>query len=219
MLKALISRFETSISLCLLPVALSVASGCCSKTVKELEGEVRIKNERINDLAEDLAQAKDDYKKLEASKESQHERQSKNIVEQFEGVISESEKLYRNEIARLKSNIEEIKKEHEDRIAKNGDLHRSKVAQLEGDISNLRLELGATQRERLAVQEALDRQPRIEAVKSTRRLNDIGLLIFINLILFAVTLVLAYKYRTARKLITQFVIQRASELRRIGAKP
>jgi|GEM_PF-2608228 len=114
--------------------------------------------------------------------------------------------------------IEQLKREFEDRLVKSEELHRSKISQLEGEIANLRLELGAIQREKLALQEMVDREPRVQSANSARREYDTLVLGFMIAILIALLMFVLQKYRSVQDRLNLLVMQQTSELRRIGAK-
>ncbi len=114
--------------------------------------------------------------------------------------------------------IEDIKREYEERQANAEELHRSKLAQLESEISNLRLELGSVQREKIALQELLEREPRIEAANSTRRGYDTIVFGVMIAALIAMLLFVVYRYRSVQDRLNLLTMQQASELRRIGAR-
>ena len=88
--------------------------------------------------------------------------------------------------------------------------------QLDADIATLRLELGAIQREKLALQETIDREPRIETAK--RQHFQIELVVMAVLLLVTLLLLgyVAFRYRGVRDRLHHLTMERVSELRIIG---
>jgi hypothetical protein len=115
--------------------------------------------------------------------------------------------------------IEDAKKEFEDRLAKAEELHRLKVDQLESEIAKLRLELGSAQREKIALREINEREPRISAANSARKGYDLMVMGVLLILLIAVLLYVVFRYRSVHDRLNLLVMQQSSELRRIGANP
>ena len=86
---------------------------------------------------------------------------------QVEGYRAELEKVKVNtsrdaaeQIAALKRLHDSELKSFDDHAVRTDETHRKQAAQLEGTISSQQLELGAVRREKLALQELVDREPR-----------------------------------------------------------
>jgi len=140
--------------------------------------------------------------------------QIKDLKQQIEDMKSEKSKG--DQSAEIR--IAEAKKTYEDQLAKVKELHLQKITLLDHEISDLRLELGSVQREKIAVQEINDRGPRIAAAHSARKEYDLMVLGVLLVILIAVLLYVVFRYRSVHDRLNLLVMQQSSELRRIGAK-
>lgn len=140
--------------------------------------------------------------------------QINDLKAQVEGLKTEKEVA--NQATEHK--VEEIRREFDARQTKIEEMHRLKTAQLESEISNLRLELGGVQREKIALQAMLDRGPRIEVATSVRKGYDVMALWVLLGVLVSVLLYLVTKYRSVHDRLNLLTMQQTSELRRIGAK-
>jgi hypothetical protein len=118
-----------------------------------------------------------------------------------------------------RAKIDEAKKEFEHQLANADELHRLKVAQLESENANLRLELGSVQREKIALREINEREPRISAANSARKGYDLLVMGVLLVLLIAVLLYVVFRYRSVHDRLNLLVMQQSSELRRIGANP
>ena len=114
------------------------------------------------------------------------------------------------------STIEGLKRNHEDSLTRERELHRSQVAQLEKVIASLRLDFGATQREKLALQEMVEREPRINEAHDSRKGADILVLIVLLGVPLIVLVYVTFRYRTVSDRLNLLTMQQAGELRRIG---
>jgi outer membrane murein-binding lipoprotein Lpp len=127
--------------------------------------------------------------------------------------LENEQKTSKQEVQALK---QDAKKDFEEHVAKLNEYHRSRIAQLDGEIATLRLELGAIQREKLAMQEILDREPRMELAHRDRyqiELIVMGVLLLMTLLLLGYV---ALRYRIVRDRLNHLVMERVSELRMIG---
>lgn len=143
--------------------------------------------------------------------------------------LQEENKVLREQIALLEGNktasdtelqaqIENLKAAHEDSLTRERELHRTQVAQLEKEIATLRLALGASQREKIALQEIVDREPRIKDATAVRMGTDVWVL---ALLLGASLLVIVYvvfRYRSTSDRLNLLAMQQVGELQRIGGE-
>lgn len=133
--------------------------------------------------------------------------------------LQEKNKVQKDTIASLEKNktasqvewegqIERLKKSHEDSLARERELHRTQVAQFEKEISTLRLELGSSQREKIALQDAT----------TSRMGTDVWVLALLLGATLTVLVFVAFRYRTVSDRLNFLTMQQVGELRRIGGE-
>jgi hypothetical protein len=116
----------------------------------------------------------------------------------------------------LQSQIRSLKQANEDSLTREREIHRNQVAQLEKEIATLRLNLGSSQREKIALQEIVDREPRIKDATEARIGTDVWVLsLLLGASLVMIVFVL-FRYRSASDRLNLLTIQQVGELRRIG---
>lgn len=94
--------------------------------------------------------------------------------------------------------------------------HRTTSTLLEKQIATLRLELGGVQRERLALREIVDREPRLRDATAVRA-SSAHMTMFVLLLGTCALLVwMAGRYRTTRERLNMLAMQSVSELRFLG---
>jgi hypothetical protein len=140
------------------------------------------------------------------------------------GGLQEENRVLREKIAGLEDRMKSVqaerdaretslKKEFEESRSRMQQLHQERVSQLEGTVAGLRLELGVVQRERIALQELVDRRPRVEEAHQVREgIAQTILFVFLALSLILLVMVAA-RYRTLRERMNTFIIQNASSYR------
>ena len=118
----------------------------------------------------------------------------------------------------LQSQIQSLKAAHEDSLTRERELHRTQAATLEKEIATLRLELGSSQREKIALQEIVDREPRIKDATAARMGTDVWLLALLLGASLLVIVFVVFRYRTASDRLNLLAMQQVGELRRIGGE-
>lgn len=114
--------------------------------------------------------------------------------------------------------VEELRKQHEDQLTSKEELHRERVAQLEKEVSDLQLKYGAVQREKLTLDEIVDKGPRLEEAKNVRAgIESLVLFVMLGLVLLLLGYVL-FRYRTTRDRLNMLTIQTVSELRHLESR-
>ncbi len=176
-----------------LPLIYGLALSGCGGSQEEHRSLVAA-NERVNDLLKENARLEETVKALQ----TQLTRRETELA------------------AKHEKELVSLKQELEDRQARRHQLSDEKVAQLENVIAGLRLELGAVQREKLVLQDLVDRAPRIADVKRARStMIDAVLGIFGGLTLI-VLIVVGARYRVLRHRHDLLVVQRAASLQPRG---
>jgi len=116
-------------------------------------------------------------------------------------------------------NTETFKKEYDEIQARERELHRAESAKYEKEIANLRLQLGSTQREKIALQEILDSKPRIADAKKERTgLDTLVLLLLLGILLMVLTYV-AYRYRTVSDRLNLLTMHQIGQMRHLRSLP
>jgi hypothetical protein len=141
--------------------------------------------------------------------------------------LQEENKVLREQIALLESNksasdkelgsqMRSLKIANEDSLTRERELHRTQAATFEKEIATLRLELGSTQREKIALQEIVDREPRLKEANAARMGTDVWVLSILLGISLLVIVVVVFRYRSSSDRLNLLVMQRVGELRRVG---
>ncbi|GDY06669.1 hypothetical protein LBMAG52_01550 [Planctomycetia bacterium] len=143
--------------------------------------------------------------------------------------LQEENKVLREQIAILESNkmtsdtelqsqIQSLKTSHEDSLTRERELHQKQAAQLEKEIATLRLDLGSSQREKIALQEIVDRGPRIKDATAARMGTDVLVLALLLGVSLVVLVFVVFRYRSASDRLNLLTMQQVSELRRLGGE-
>jgi len=114
--------------------------------------------------------------------------------------------------------VKRLKSENSDSLIKERELHQTRGAQFENEIASLRLELTSIRRERLALQEMVDREPL--AKNSLDAHNNMGVWVF-ALLLGTALLILGFfvfRWRITSDRLNLLTMQQVGELRRIGGE-
>jgi len=130
--------------------------------------------------------------------------------------ISDLEKRIEARDTESQSGVERIKKEHEDFLTNERETHRSQIAQIEKEVATLQLELGAAKREKIALQEMIEREPRIIAARENLMRTDGFVLAIMLLILLMIVTFLVFRCRSVSDRLKLLTMQQAGELRRLG---
>jgi hypothetical protein len=114
--------------------------------------------------------------------------------------------------------VKRLKNENSDSLIKERELHQTRMAQFESEIASLRLELTSIKRERLALQEMVDREPNIK--NALLEHNNMGNWVF-ALLLGTALLILGFfvfRWRITSDRLNLLTMQQVGELRRIGGE-
>lgn len=144
--------------------------------------------------------------------------------------LQEENKVLREQISTLQTQIGQLKaeseankatagKEFEDRLAKARLLHEEKVKHLESQNARLMLELGSIRQEKLTLQEMLDSRPRVQDASQTRFGIERTVWMVLVVLPLVVLLMVASKCHNLRGQLNVLVVQKASELRRLERVP
>lgn len=109
--------------------------------------------------------------------------------------------------------MKDLKTAHEDFLVREKETHRSQLAHLEKEISTLKVELGASQRERLVLREVIDQDPLIRAAAGTRIGYDLWITGGMLWLLVIALLLLAYRYRVVNDRLQRLTLECVSEIR------
>lgn len=140
--------------------------------------------------------------------------QEENKVLREKIAILESDKTANS--TELQSQMQNMKTANENSLTRERELHRKNEAILEKEIATLRLELGSSQREKIALKEIVDRDPRIKEANAARMGTDVLVLIFLLGASLLVIVFVVFRYRSVSDRLNLMVMQQVSELRRIG---
>lgn len=143
--------------------------------------------------------------------------------------LQEENKVLREQIALLESNkaasdtelqsqIQSLKTTYEDSLTRERELHRTQAATLENENATLRLKLGSSQREKIALQEIVDREPRIKDATAARMGTDVWVLTLLLGASLLVIVFVVFRYRSASDRLNLLTMQQVGELRRIGGE-
>jgi cytochrome c-type biogenesis protein CcmH/NrfG len=131
--------------------------------------------------------------------------------------LQEENKVLKQQVADLQagsnSNVTTLRKQYEDQLATKVQLHREKVAQLEKEISDVRLDLGAIERERLTLKELLDQQPRLDDAKKVRAGTETMVLVVMLGLVLLVLGYLVFRHRATCDRLHLLTAQQVAELR------
>ena len=154
-------------------------------------------------------------------KESEELKTIKGLQEENKVLSKKSDDLEKSKSANQlewEGQIDRLKKSHEDSLARERELHRTQAAQFEKEIATLRLELGSSQREKIALQEIVDREPRIKDATASRMGTDVWVLALLLGATLIVLAFVAFRYRTVSDRLNFLTMQQVGELRRIGGE-
>jgi len=214
--------------------ALALAlPGCRGKTHRELVAaneRIEVLNDRISELEKDRTRVEEERDRAKDKLEAVITGDIATIRKEYEDQLDRLRAEKTEEVNRVKKHnehrIAQIRQDHQKRMddmnASMTDIienHRSKASQLEGHIASLRLELGAVQRENIAMRQILDAGPRIDGAKANRLAVGLAVLAVMFLLTLLALGYTAMKYRGTRDRLNLCVMKEVSALRKIGVQP
>lgn len=112
--------------------------------------------------------------------------------------------------------LQTLKDEHAANLTKQSELNQKQASMHQSELASLRLELGTVQRERLALQELIDREPIIKEANSLRCSTDIFVMVLLLGLLVLAIVILVIRFRSVSDRLNLLTMQQVSELRRLG---
>jgi hypothetical protein len=121
-------------------------------------------------------------------------------------------------VEELQSQMQSLKTAHEESLTRERELHHKQAAALEKEIASLRLELSSSQREKIALQEIVDREPRIKDATAARMGTDLWVLALLLVLSLLMNVFVVFSYRSANDRLNLLAMQQVGELRRLGGE-
>ena len=175
-------------------------AGILAFTLQGCGGGSPPQNETIRGLQEENRVRKDESTGLDKKVASLQQERQKLIEEQA------------SKVKALKNEFDEIQ-------SKERELHRLESAKYEKEIANLQLQLGSSQREKIALQEIVDSKPRVAEAKQVRSgLDNLVLLLLLGIVLMVLAFV-AYRYRTVSDRLNFLTMHQIGHMRHLGRLP
>ena len=115
-----------------------------------------------------------------------------------------------------KQSVEQLKRDSAEKVTELKELNRQKLRAVEGKLASVRLELGAVQREKLALEDLAESGPRKQMAQNSRFMTErLAYLVLLGTGLF-IAGVFCFKWKRTNDRLQQVVLQEVSDLRRIG---
>ena len=130
--------------------------------------------------------------------------------------LQEENKVLREQITTLETRISGVASDKDSAAAQINEIHRTEVAQLEQQITTLQLNLGAVEREKLALTDVVNREPRIVAATDVRGGIERMILLLILMLSLLMLGFVGLRLRASRDRLHLLTVQCVSELRHIG---